>query len=79
MDPNDPIPAHINGIPWPKATEFTPSGKPRWRNEKLPAGAPLYYYCTVCGEESDRLIEGHDPRIIPKVVHDHCQDATGGK
>lgn len=43
------------------------ANKPRKRNESLPAGSPLYYYCRCCGAEMIRP-EDHveaAPRVCP--------------
>jgi hypothetical protein len=33
-------------------------GLKKVKNDQLPAGAPMYYYCRDCGLESDVLPEG---------------------
>jgi hypothetical protein len=40
-------------------------------NSRLPAGAPMYYYCTSCGHEADVLPESHWGR--PKQLCGECQ------
>lgn len=53
---------------------FTPSGKPKWKNEDLPAGAPLYFYCERCGEEADVKDEEYEPEVVgkPRKVCQAC-------
>lgn len=46
----------------PKPHGLTPSGKPRWDNGRLYAGASMHFYCTGCGEESDVKPEGYTDR-----------------
>lgn len=60
----------------PEPTRFTPSGRPRWDNDLLPAGSPMHYYCRKCGEESDVLPENWDPR--ERVVKNVCERCTQG-
>ncbi len=43
------------------------------RNEDLYAGSPMYYYCRVCGLESDRLPEDWY-RELPKRLCDACKE-----
>lgn len=40
----------------------------RKRNDELPAGAPMYYYCRGCGAEMKEP-EGHS-YPAPKLCHD---------
>ncbi len=42
------------------------------RNEDLPAGSPMYYYCEKCGGISDIKPEDFDPRTDP--VKHICQN-----
>jgi hypothetical protein len=58
---------------WPDPILVTPSGKTKWDNGCLPAGADMFYYCERCGEESDRLPEDYDPRVrMPKKLCEQC-------
>jgi hypothetical protein len=38
----------------------TPSGQPKFNNADLPAGSPMYFYCTECGELADVMPEDYD-------------------
>ena len=43
-------------------------------NSTLYAGSPMYYYCGVCGLQSDKLPEEWDPRVTtPKKICDDCK------
>lgn len=41
-------------------------------NDSLPAGSPMYFYCTECGALSDKKPENYDPNRSP--VKNHCSD-----
>lgn len=41
-------------------------------NSALPAGSPMYFYCKICGHQSDRLPESYTCR--PRQYCEDCQD-----
>jgi len=48
----------------------------RKNNDNLPAGSPIYFYCEICGWESDRVKEDYDPLFYrPNRTCDDCARA----
>jgi hypothetical protein len=45
--------------------------KKRIDNSSLPVGAPMYFYCRFCGDQTDCLPEGYTCR--PKRICDPCE------
>ncbi len=53
-------------------------GKKIIRNESLRAGEPMFYYCRVCKDQSDKLPEAWDPREVqPKKICETCKQLEG--
>lgn len=46
--------------------------KPRIKNQELPAGSPMYYYCKSCGALADTKPENWFGSL-PKKICDECQ------
>ena len=41
-------------------------------NASLPAGSPMYFYCEICGHQSDVLSESYTGK--PKKLCEECQE-----